>query len=155
MPSGPAIPSSKKKAWNFWSIARARIFCAGRRWIIATASPAPAFTSRTRMLPGLAAAAHLSKRRVLLENESLAKPAGLDGSGLHSLRGHIPASAAKKQPLRLVGHNPSSDWIRLRGVARQLLHFLATGAPGELSHSQKAAQNRAEQTLRIDRRSRR
>src|SRR5438067_8515015 len=155
MPSGPAIPSSKKKAWNFWSIARARIFCAGRRWIIATASPAPAFTSRTRMLPGLAAAAHLSKQHVLLENESLPKLAGLDGSGLHSLRGRLPASAAKKQPLRLVGYDSAPHWICLRGVARQLLHFLATGAPGELSHPQEAAQNRTEQTLRIDRRARR
>src|SRR5437763_6037989 len=120
MLSGPAIPSSKKKAWNFWSIARAPIFCAGRRWITATASPAPAFTSRTRMRPGLAAAAHLSTQRVLLENESLPKLAGLDGSGLHSLRGCVPASAAKKQPLRLVRHDPAPDRVRLRGVARQL-----------------------------------
>src|SRR5205823_2625044 len=133
MPSGPAIPSSKKKAWNFWSIARAPIFCAGRRWIIATVSPAPAFTSRTRMLPGLAAAAHLSKQRALLENESFATRPRVDGSGLHSLRGLLPASAAKKQPLRLVRHDPSSDRVRLCGVARQLLHFLATGAARELS----------------------
>src|ERR1700731_653304 len=140
MPSGPAIPSSKRRASNFWSIARARIFCAGRRSITAMASPAPAFTSRIRMLPGPAAAARLSKQRALLENESLATRPRLDGSGLYSLRGRVPASAAKKQPLRLVGHNSSPDRVRLRRVARQFLHFLATGAARELSHSQEAAQ---------------
>src|SRR5664279_4341255 len=103
------------------------------------------------MLPGLAAAGRLSSQRVLLENESFAKRARLDGSTLLPLRRFVRALPEEDQHVRVVDRHPSSHWPRLRGMARQFLHLRPAGTPGELSHSQEVAQNRSDQAVRIDR----
>src|SRR5688500_9441621 len=107
MPKSPATPSWPKMAWSFLSIPKAPIICAAPRSIITTAAPAPAFTSKTQMLPGLAGAVRLSKQPALLENESFANQARLDGSGLLSLRRAVVRARApeKDQRLRMVGHD--------------------------------------------------
>ncbi len=80
----------------------------------------------------------------LLENESFAKRARVDGSRLFPLRGLVRASPAEKQPVRLDDRHPSPDRSRLRRLAREFLHLRPTGAAGQLSHPEKAAQDRAE-----------
>src|ERR1039457_3022919 len=99
------------------------------------------------MLPGPAAAVRLSKQHALLENESFAKRARVDGSRLFSLRGVVRAPTAEKQSVRMVGRNPSPHWSCLRCVARKFLHFRPAGTTGQLPHSEKAAQDRSDQAL--------
>src|SRR5205085_12579414 len=100
-------------------------------------------------------AGRLSKHRLLLENETFTRPAPLNASRLFPLRtgpGLWAVATEKNKLLRLGGRDPPADWIRLRGLARQLLHFLATRTAAELSDPEEASQNRAGETLRADRR---
>src|SRR5436305_5565439 len=99
------------------------------------------------MPPGLADAEPLSKQRALLEDES--PHARLDGPGLYSLRRAGVRSSAQKEdePLRLVGRHSSPDRLRARGVAREFLYLLATGAAAKLSDPEEAPQDRAGKTV--------
>src|SRR5256885_12080287 len=144
----PAMKSSCAMASNFSSTTRAPIICAAPPSTTGTNSPAPVFTSRMQTQRGRADAAHLSKQPVRLENKSFPRPAPLDGSRLLSLRTSPKlrtVAAQKNELLRLGRRDPSPDRVRFRGVAGQLLHFLATGAAAELSNSQEAPQDRARQ----------
>src|SRR5256885_7300160 len=146
----PAMKLSSATAWNFSSTRRAPIICAARLSTTVTDSPALVFTSRIQTQRGRADAAHLSKQPVRLENKSFPRPAPLDGSRLFSLRTSPKlrtVAAQKNELLRLGRRDPSSDRVRFRGVARQLLHFLATGAAAELSYSHEAPQEPAGQTV--------
>src|ERR1051326_7725759 len=132
---------------------RAPITSAVRPSIIGTVSPAPAFTSRIQTQRELADAERRSKQPVLLENEAFPAPVFLNGSRLLSLRTspQLRTVAAKKNKLlRLGGHDSSPHRVRLRGLARELLHFLATGAAAELQNSKEAPQDRTRETLRAD-----
>src|SRR5207237_8152394 len=104
-----------------------RITSAARLSIIATHLLGQAFLLKIPMRPGLAAAGPLSKLLALLENESFAQRAPIDGSGLLSLPRSIRSPTGKDQPFRLVNRDPSPHWFDLCNLAREFLYFRSTG----------------------------
>src|SRR5438874_6850073 len=96
-------------------------------------------------------AGRLLKRRSQLETGGFCR-SRLSELRHFSLRRDVLASTATDQLFWLDGHHSSFDRLRVRGMARQFLYFRSAGAPGELSHLTKAAQNRSAEAFRIDRR---
>src|SRR6267143_2387589 len=148
------MPWSSATASSFSSTTRALRISAALLWILAKALPGPVFKLLIRTQAEPVAVGRHSKRRRKSQSGSGLELANrnplarLDGLRHLSLRRTVRTPRSAPDQLLCLDHRHFvADRIRIRGLAGQFLHLQSTGAAGQLSHSAKAAQDRAAETF--------